>query len=119
MDRAKPPADIDPHDFFARWVPQSVAQDHARRERLASTRAIIVFRLTGVGGGEFTVRVADGIVTGEAGASPERDLAVRVDIATWRQLNSGEISAPEALLRRRIKLEGDFILGLKLHLILG
>ncbi len=29
------------------------------------------------------------------------------------------ITAPEAMLRRRVKLDGDFLLGLKLHLILG
>jgi putative sterol carrier protein len=119
MDRAKPPADIAPEAFFTQWVPQSVATDDGRRSRLADTRAVIVFALTGPGGGDFTVRIDAGVVTGEVGAAVEHQLAVRVDVATWRQLNCGEISAPEALLRRRIKLKGDFILGLKLHLILG
>ena len=49
----------------------------------------------------------------------EADLCVRIDITTWRRLNAGEISAPEAMLRRQVKLDGDFLLGLKLHLILG
>jgi hypothetical protein len=29
-----PPDDISPEEFFTRWVPQAVASDPARRERL-------------------------------------------------------------------------------------
>jgi hypothetical protein len=44
---------------------------------------------------------------------------VRLGVDTWRALNRGDISAPEALLRRRVHIEGSFLLALKLHLILG
>ena len=40
-------------------------------------------------------------------------------VDTWRALNRGELSAPEALLRRKVHLAGDMLLALKLHLILG
>ena len=36
-----------------------------------------------------------------------------------RGTSTNDISAPEALLKRKVKLHGDFLLGLKLHLILG
>ena len=78
-----------------------------------------MFSLQGEEGGDYTLRISDGRVSGEAGAAKTRDLFVQVDVPTWRSLNRGEIGAPEALLRRRIKLQGDFLLGLKLHLILG
>ena len=42
-----------------------------------------------------------------------------LDVETWRALNRGELSAPEAFLRRRVRLEGDHALAVKLHLILG
>ena len=32
---------------------------------------------------------------------------------------SGDLAAPEALLRRRLHMQGSFVLALKLHLILG
>jgi len=118
-ERAKPPDDISPHDFFTRWIPESVAADEQRHSKLRSTRAVVVFELSGEGGGPYTIRIEDGRVTGEPGDGPSPDLRVRVDVATWRDLNAGRISAPEALLRRRVKLEGDFLLGLKLHLIIG
>jgi putative sterol carrier protein len=119
LERARPPADITPEDFFTRWVPDSVGADEDRRRKLTGVDAAIVFELAGEGGGDFTIHIVGGRVDGLVGGRDKADLRVCVDIATWRELNSGEISAPEALLRRRVKLEGDFLLGLKLHLILG
>jgi putative sterol carrier protein len=119
MEIRRAPADISPLDFFTRWIPRSVAADEPRREKLGATRACIVFELAGDEGGCFTLNIESGVVIGRAGDHAEADLRVRVDIATWRSLNAGEISAPEALLKRRLKLSGDFLLGLKLHLILS
>ncbi|MCG8589899.1 MAG: SCP2 sterol-binding domain-containing protein [Proteobacteria bacterium] len=118
-ERAIPPDDITPRDFFTRWVPDAVATDAERRRRLGETRATIVFQIEGNCGGCFTLRIAEGVVRGEVGDEPEPDLRVRVDEATWRRLNSGDLSAPQALLSRKVRLDGDFLLGLKLHLILG
>ncbi len=114
-----PPDDITPHDFFTRWIPQQVAADQARRTKLEGTEAIIVFELRGQQGGAFTVRIQNGAVAGEPGEPHPPDLRVRVDVTTWRQLNAGAISAPEAALKRKLKLEGNFLLGLKLHLLIG
>ena len=122
MDRVAPPDDISPLDFFTRWIPDAVASDPERRKKLSSTVAEIVFELSGGDGddgGSYTLHIAGGAVRGAKGAVPNPDLRVVVDIDTWRRLNRGEISAPEALLKRKVKLHGDFLLGLKLHLILG
>jgi putative sterol carrier protein len=119
MEIRRAPRDITPHDFFTSWIPASVAADHVRREKLGETRARIVFELQGDEGGPYTIDIEAGVVSGRPGDHGAENLRVRVDIATWRDLNAGEISAPEALLKRRLKLSGDFVLGLKLHLILG
>jgi putative sterol carrier protein len=118
-ERAKPPDDISPKEFFTVWLPARVAEDHERRERLGDTAAVLLFDLRGEQGGVFTVRVADGVLVGSEGRPAEPDLEVGVDVETWRALNSGEISAPEALLRRKLHLSGKLVLALKLHLILG
>lgn len=120
-ERAVPPEDITPHDFFTRWVPATVAGDDDRRRRLGDTQASLVFVLD-EGEGEstcYTLDVVDGVVAGRAGRAPEPDLEIHVDVPTWRALNRGEISAPEALLRRRVRISGNLLLALKLHLILG
>jgi putative sterol carrier protein len=118
-ERAVPPDDIPPAEFFTRWVPDAVASDGERRRRLGSTRARILFDLKGEGGGAFTLRIDDGKVEGSPGAAPDPDLRVELDVPTWRALNRGDLSAPEALLRRRVQIHGSFLLALKLHLILG
>jgi putative sterol carrier protein len=115
--RAVPPDDISPLEFFTRWVPDAVAEDAARRKKLGRREACIVFELDGAA---YTLQLAsDGHIRGRAGDEPDSDLRVRVDEETWRMLNRGDLSAPRALLERRIHLEGDLLLGLRLHLILG
>ena len=121
--RARPPEDISPTEFFTRWIGAAVAGDPARQAKLGDTRASIEFELTGGNpepAGVYTVAIEPGgVVRGSAGAVEKPDLRVRVDVDTWRALNRGDISAPEALLRRRVHLSGSFLLALKLHLILG
>jgi hypothetical protein len=41
-------------------------------------------------------------VHGSVGPLADAQLRVRTDVATWRELNRGEMSAPEAFLRRRV-----------------
>lgn len=117
--RAHPPEDITPGEFFTRWVPRAVDDDPDRRARLGDGDATIEFHLSGEAAGIWTIRVEGGRVAGREGGNAHCDLRVRVDTDTWRALNRGEISAPEALLRRRVHLKGSFVLALKLHLILG
>jgi putative sterol carrier protein len=117
--RHRPPEDISPHDFFTRWIPETVAADPERSAQLRDTRAALLFVLDGQEGGVFTVEIVRGQVRGAEGRAERPDLEIRVDVETWRQLNRGDLSAPEALLRRRLELSGDWILALKLHLILG
>jgi putative sterol carrier protein len=118
-ERARPPDDITPDEFFTAWLPRTVAEDGARREKLGDTDAVLVFELAGAGGGTFTLHIYDGRVRGVAGDSAKADLRICLDVDTWRSLNRGELSAPEAALRRRVKLSGNLLLAVKLHLIVG
>ncbi len=121
--RVKPAEDISPLEFFTAWIPRTVEQDPERRSRLGDTAASLVFVLTGEGEGEgaeeFTLHISEGLVRGEPGRGTQTDLEVRVDVETWRALNRGDLSAPEALLKKRVQLSGDFVLALKLHVLLG
>jgi putative sterol carrier protein len=117
--RARPPEDILPAYFFECWVPEAVAADEDRCRKLGDTEAKVVFTLSGEGGGVFTVAIGDGEVRGREGGVESPDLRVELDMDTWRSLNAGRISAPEAILKRRMHFHGSFLLGLKLHLILG
>ena len=117
--RVAPPDDISPEEFFTRWVPEAIASDPARRERLGLAPIDLEFTLEGEGGGVCTVLIREGVMNGSVGPLAEAQLRVRTDVATWRALNRGEISAPEAFLRRRVHLHGKLLLAVKLHVILG
>jgi putative sterol carrier protein len=118
-DRPVPPREIEPLEFFTRWLPGVVASDAERRRRLGATAATLQFDLVGEGGGSFLLHVAEGAVRGEAGPSAAPDLRLELDVPTWRELNAGTLSAPEAFLRRRLRVHGSFLLALKLQLIIG
>jgi len=119
MPRAVPPPEIAPAEFFTRWLPASVDADAERRALLGDTEATIAFELEGDGGGVYYVRIAHGAVRGFAGEPACADLRVRVDVPSWRALNAGTLSAPRALLQRRVHLSGNLLLAVKLHLIIG
>jgi putative sterol carrier protein len=117
--RPHPPPDIAPEQFFTAWIPKVVRDDPSRVARLGATEAVLEFNLEGDGGGAFQLHVRDGQVTGAVGAAKKPNVRLTLDLPTWRQLNSGELSAPEAFLRRRVKLEGNLALAMKLHFIIG
>jgi putative sterol carrier protein len=118
-ERPLPPDDIAPEHFFTHWIPGVVESDAERRARLGDTEAVLEFVLEGDGGGSYHLWLREGRVDGRAGAAERFDLRVRLDVATWRRLNRGELSAPEAFLRRLVRLEGNLALAVKLHLIIG
>jgi len=118
-ERPVPPSEIEPLEFFTRWLPEVVAADPERRRRLGDTAATLQFDLVGDGGGSFLLHVASGAVRGESGPAAAADLRLELDVATWRALNDGSLSAPEAFLRRRLRVQGSFLLALKLQLIIG
>jgi putative sterol carrier protein len=119
MGRSIPPSDIAPAEFFTRWVPEEFGGDAERRARLGDTEAVLAFELLGDGGGHFHLHVRAGAVLGAIGAPLAPDLQIRLDVTTWRELNSGDLTAPEAFLRRRLQLSGDLRLAIKLHVIIG
>ena len=41
------------------------------------------------------------------------------DLETWRKLNAGELKAPTAVMKGRLRFQGSMYLALKIHFILG
>lgn len=121
-ERAVPPPDITPESFFSEWVPRSVEDDPVRQAKLADADVVLVFYLddpAGEQGGAYTLHVEEGQVRGERRDAPQADLRIHLTLETWRALNSGELSAPEAFMKKRVRLQGDLKLAVKLHLLIG
>jgi putative sterol carrier protein len=118
-ERARPPADIAPAEFFRRWAPNAVNGDPERRGKIEGLTARIQFELAGEGGGAFWLELASGAVSGDAGRLDAPDLVLSTDIATWRQLNAGEIKAPTAVMKGKLRFQGSLYLALKIHFVIS
>jgi DNA-binding HxlR family transcriptional regulator len=55
----------------------------------------------------FTVRLLDGALRTEVGASEDADLEMATDIGTFFALASGDLAAKDAIEQGRVELEGD------------
>ena len=60
-------------------------------ERAGDLRAVYAFELAGDGGGAWTLRVADGVLTVEPGGSPEADATIRATADDWMAIVDGRI----------------------------
>ncbi len=118
-ERARPPDDIAPADFFRRWAPDAVNTDPERRGRIEGLNARIQFELAGPGGGEFWLELSDGAVRGDEGRVLAPDLVLSTDLETWRMLNAGEIKAPTAVMKGKLRFQGSMYLALKIHFIIN
>lgn len=118
-DRARPPDDIPPADFFRSWAPDAVRSDPDRRKKLDGLRARIQFDLAGEGGGLFWLELADGDVSGGEGALEGPDLVLHTDLETWRKLNRGDIKAPTAVMKGKLRFQGSMYLALRIHFVIG
>ena len=121
-DRAVPPPDITPAAFFTEWVPARVEADTERQRKLGDADVVLVFYLDDPSGehtGAYSLHVEEGHVRGEVADAAQADLRIHTTLETWRALNAGDLSAPEAFMKKRVRLQGDLRLAVKLHLIIG
>jgi putative sterol carrier protein len=118
-ERARPPADIAPADFFRSWAPEAVHTDPERRKKIETLRARIQFELAGDEGGRYWLEIANGEVRGGEGALAEPDLVLSTDLETWRKLNAGEVKAPTAVMKGKLRFQGSMYLALRIHFIIG
>jgi putative sterol carrier protein len=118
-ERARPPQDIAPAAFFRDWAPQAVRTDPDRKKKLENLAARIQFDLSGQGGGLYWLAIGDGDVRGGEGPIESPDLTLHTDLKTWRDLNAGEIKAPTAVMKGKLRFQGSMYLALRIHFIIG
>ena len=84
-------------------------------QTLAGTDAVILFDLTGDGGGQWTLTLTDGRPTLSDGASDSPELTLRMDADDFTALAGGTINPISAFMQGRIKVEGDMGMALRLQ----
>jgi putative sterol carrier protein len=88
-------------DAMMRWMPQYFRPSEARG--LAFTTEL---RLSGAGGGTWTMRIGDERCDVRPGAAERPDLVIRTRATLWLAIHRGEASPVLALLTGRIRLGG-------------
>ncbi len=87
--------------------------------RVAGINAVILFDLTGEGGGKWTVKIADGKVDVDEGATDTPNMTLSMSSTDFQAMTRGELNAVNAFMQGKIKVSGDMSLAMRLQSILS
>ncbi|HCB50131.1 MAG TPA: SCP-2 family sterol carrier protein [Chloroflexi bacterium] len=81
--------------------------------------ATVQFDLSGEGGGQWYVVVADGVCDVEQGAAESPTATIRMDADDYAALVAGDLNAMEAFMQQKIRVEGDLNTVMKFQTLFG
>ena len=87
---------------------------HFNSQAAGDLKAVYVFNVTGDGGGDYTIRVADGKAAVERGSADKPDLKVTISAADMSAMLAKELDATTAFMTGKLMLDGDISLALKM-----
>ena len=86
--------------------------------KLGDFKATVVFSLSGEGGGDYQVNIADGKVTTEKAlaSADEKPIAkVSMDADDYKDMMSGKLNPVQAFMSGKVRVEGDLNAVMKLQ----
>ena len=86
--------------------------------KLAGINALFQFVGTDEGGGEWFVRIADGVPEVGTGHVDNADLTATAQTSIFLDIVNGRLRGEMAFLTGRLKVEGDITLALKIESLL-
>lgn len=94
---------------FFEEVPSRVSSD-----KVQGMNAVFQFNVTGDGGGEWNVKVADGAAQVAQGAAEAPSITLTASDADFLNIVKGELNGQTAFLTGKLKIQGDMTLAMKL-----
>jgi putative sterol carrier protein len=76
-------------------------------EKAAGIDATVQFDLSGDGGGQYYVQVANGTVKAEKGTADSPTATIHMDADDYKKMIAGELNPVTAFMSQKIKVEGD------------
>jgi putative sterol carrier protein len=89
------------------------------RNRADDMNSTYQFTMEGEGGGQWNMRIANGRADTADGPADPHDCEIKTKPALWMDLASGDLSAPIAIMTRKVKLGGNPALAMKLSGLFG
>lgn len=81
--------------------------------------ATVQFELTGEGGGQWYVIVANGTCETNEGKVEAPTATIKMDADDYAALVAGELNAMEAFMQQKIRVEGDLSTVMKFQTLFG
>ena len=91
----------------------------ANPEQLKGINAKIQFDLSGEGGGQWVVGVADGQVAVNPGTTESPNVTASMSAADYLAMVNGELKPMTAFMQGKVKIKGDMGLVMKLQSLFG
>ncbi|MBP8129749.1 MAG: SCP2 sterol-binding domain-containing protein [Candidatus Hydrogenedentes bacterium] len=95
-------------EFFAE-VPNKVNKD-----KIAGMEKIFQFNITGEGGGEWNVTIANGGAAVAQGKAEAPNITLTASAEDWMNIATGKLNGQTAFLTGKLKIQGDMTLAMKL-----
>ena len=83
--------------------------------KVAGLNATFQFDITGDGGGQWNVKLADGQVEIAEGTAEDASITMTAAVEDWLKIVSGELGGQAAFLTGKLKIKGDMTLAMKLQ----
>ncbi|MCP4425373.1 MAG: SCP2 sterol-binding domain-containing protein [Chloroflexi bacterium] len=81
--------------------------------------AVILFDLSGEGGGQWSVKIADGACDVVTGAADSPKSTVKMDAGDYHDMITGKLNPMMAFMSGKVKVEGDLNTVMKFQSIFG
>ena len=87
------------------------------KDKIQGMNAVYQFNITGDGGGEWSVSIADGNLTVGEGTVDSPSITLTIEAANFADLVAGKLNGQTAFLTGKLKIQGDMTLAMKLQSI--
>lgn len=88
-------------------------------EKAADTNMTLLFDLTGDGGGQWHIHIADGKLNVNEGTTANPTATVKMDAADFQAMSSGSLNPMMAFMTGKVKVEGDLNSVMKFQSLVG